>query len=102
VPDRLEFPGDVEPVAREREVWFGPGLGSHATGIVSRAALLATQVRVAYGSKVTVALRLRDGRSAPTNGRLFHGSFHRTSASASALLASFVSGSTPSNRHNSR
>ena len=45
VPDKLEFPGDVEPVAREREVWFGPGLGSHATGIVSRAALLATRVR---------------------------------------------------------
>jgi N-methylhydantoinase A len=45
VPDVLEFPKDVEPVAREREVWFGPGFGSHATRIVSRAALPATPVR---------------------------------------------------------
>jgi N-methylhydantoinase A len=45
VPDGLEFPEGVDPVAREREVWFGPGLGSHATRIVSRAALPGTLVR---------------------------------------------------------
>jgi N-methylhydantoinase A len=45
VPGVLEFPEHVEPVVRERKVWFGPGLGSHATRIVSRAALPAAQVR---------------------------------------------------------
>jgi N-methylhydantoinase A len=45
VPDMLEFPEDVGPVADERRVWFGEELGSHAVRIVSRAALPATQVR---------------------------------------------------------
>jgi N-methylhydantoinase A/oxoprolinase/acetone carboxylase beta subunit len=45
VPDLLEFPRHIEPAARERPVWFGPELGSHATRIVSRAALPETPVR---------------------------------------------------------
>jgi N-methylhydantoinase A len=45
VADTLEFPKHVEPVARQREVWFGPGLGSHATRIVGRAALPGIAVR---------------------------------------------------------
>jgi N-methylhydantoinase A len=45
VPDRLEFPKQIEQAARERHVWFGSELGSHATRIVRRAALPETPVR---------------------------------------------------------
>jgi N-methylhydantoinase A len=44
VAERLEFPKDIEIAARERVVWFGPELGSHATRIVSRTALPAKSV----------------------------------------------------------
>jgi N-methylhydantoinase A len=45
VPDQLEFPKQIEQAARERHVWFGSELGSHATRIVRRAALPETPVR---------------------------------------------------------
>ncbi len=45
VPEALEFPKDAALATRERQVWFGPDLGAHATRIVSRAELPREPVR---------------------------------------------------------